>query len=137
MVTIMSEEKPTQFDIIKGLNASFKEEIKSPTDLIMEKAKESGVLPGRQRPKMVGDKLNLDAALPTIPPLEIDGYKLQRTNIPHMDALTVVMYILATEFADNPRIKAVLDQINFNFHDLEGKVIYPPQKTKQKKKKRD
>ncbi len=132
----MSEEdKTTKFDIIKNLNSSFKEELKNPTDLIMEKAKDAGVIPGRQRP-VVGSKLNLDAALPQIAPLEIDGFKLQRTNIPHMDALTVVMYVLATEFADNPRVRGILNQINFQFKDLEGKVIFPQPTTSKKKKRK-
>lgn len=131
----MADEKVNQFDIIKNLNATFKEEIANPTDLIMEKAKEAGVMPGRPKAKVVGDKLNLDAALPQIPPLEIDGYKLNRTNIPHLDALTVVMYILATEFSKNPRVREVLDQINFQFSDLEGKRIYPQPVQKQKKRR--
>lgn len=131
----MSEEKkPTQFDIIKGLNASFKEEIANPTDLIMDKARQSGVMPGR--PRTVGDKLNLDAALPQIPPIEIDGYKLPRTNIPQMDALTVLMFLMATEFSKNPRIKSVLDQIGFRFPDINGNLIYPKPSTKKTKKKR-
>lgn len=132
----MSDDKISQFDIIKGLNSSFKEELANPTDLIMNKAKEAGVIPGRPTPKVVGDKLNLDAALPEIPPLEIDGFKLNRTNIPHLDALTVVMYLLATEFANNARVRDVLDQINFQFVDLTGKRIYP-KPVQNKKKKRD
>lgn len=135
----MSEEKkPSQFDIISGLNATFKEEMANPTDLIMEKAKQSGILPGRQRP--VGDKLDFDKALPPIAPLEVNGFKLQRTNIPQMDALTVLMFIMATEFAKNPKIRRILNQIQFQFKDLEGRSIFPvldePVKAKTKKKRR-
>lgn len=126
------------FELIKGLNASFKEEMGNPTDLIMDKAKEAGVLPGRRSPqvKAVGDKLNLDAALPQIPPIIVDGYKLQRTNIPHLDALTVIMYIVATEFANSPRIRSILDQIKFQFADLEGNQIYPKIATTKKANKK-
>ena len=133
------EQKPkvTAFDVVQSLNASFKEELKNPTDLIMDKARTAGVLPGQRKPP-VGDKLNFDAALPQIPPIVIDGYELPRTNIPQMDALTVLMYIMAQELSNNPRIKSIFDQIQFKFQDAKGNVIFPkPQQPKAKLKKRN
>lgn len=136
------EKKPvSSIEIARALNSSFKEETASVQDLIMEQAKKAGVLPGRQAPQVrsagqVGDKLNLDAALPKIPPIEINGYQFPRTNIPQMDALTVLMVILATEFSRNKRIRSILDQIQFTFADLNGNILYPPQRQEKRAKKR-
>jgi hypothetical protein len=143
----MSEEekKPvSSIDIARALNSSFKEESTSVQDLIMEQAKKAGVMPGgKSMPHVrsaaqVGDKLNLDSALPKIPPIEINGHELPRTNIPQMDALTVIMFLLATEFSRNKRIRSILDQIQFSFADMNGNKLYPPpHKTRQTKKNRN
>lgn len=105
-------------DIIKTLNKSAQIDTSNQTSLVQavlsEKTKE-GQLP----------------VPPTAPPMvktvAVDGYVLPQ------DAFTIVMYILSTVLADNPKIKKILDQFEFRFHDVNGKVVYPKEKKRKKK----
>jgi hypothetical protein len=108
----------------------------TPADLIKEQVEKGGLLAGRNpntvvqaaSPKKDGVEL---PRLNQLPPILIDGHEFKRTNIPHLDAITVIMYIVGEVLSDDPRIKDILRQIEFTFPDANGKLVYPKQSKRQ------
>lgn len=70
------------------------------------------------------------------PTVRIDGYDLPITNIPTIDAVTIMMYVFSTVFSKNPEVESILKQSGFKFPDANGNIIYPPQKAKKTKKRK-
>lgn len=106
--------------------------IETPTDLIKEAVEKNKLLIGKG-PQQVASAgkpqpKTGDIELPSIPPppnIVIDGHEFVRTNIPQLDAVTVLMYIVAQVLSDDPRIASILKQLEFKFPDNAGNLIYP------------
>lgn len=115
----------------------------TPTDLIKEQIDKNKLLVGKgpqqvqAAPKVAGTKEDLTLpALPPPPNIVIDGHEFKRSNIPHLDAITIIMYIVGEVLSDDPRIESILKQVQFQFPDNAGNLIFPkPAKTRTRKAK--
>jgi hypothetical protein len=135
------------FKLAAGLNRSVPNPTEKPLDLIKEQIEKNKLFVGKGEQKVVADgnvlntegvkDFNLPDIKDMVPPIVIDGHKFRRTNIPTMDALTVLLYIVSTVLAkDDPRIADILEQVEFKLPDIEGNIIFPVKKTKKAKAKR-
>lgn len=108
----------------------------TPTDLIKEAVEKNKLMIGKgpQQVQSATGKVapskpaKDDLELPKLPPppnIVIDGHEFVRTNIPQLDAVTVLMYIVAEVLSDDPRIASILKQLEFKFPDNAGNIIYP------------
>ena len=105
-------------DLIKSLNKSTNVDTSNQTSLVQ------AVMSERIKD---GNSPIPPTAQPMVKTMAVDGYVLPQ------DAFTVVMYILSTVLADNPKIEKILNQFEFKFHDVNGKLVYPIQKKRKKK----
>ena len=62
------------------------------------------------------------AATPTPP--QIPTVKIGKHEI-HADAQTFLMYLVATEFSKNKRIRKILKEAKFSFRDVNGVQLFP------------
>lgn len=132
------------FNIAANISKSMPTPGDTPTDLIKEQVEKGKLLVGKGRlevqpntERLVEEKKK-DAELPPLPPLPpivIDGHEFRRTNIPHLDAMTVMMYIMSELAETNSKIASILDQVKFQFPDNAGNLIYPRVKKAKRKAK--
>jgi len=135
-------ENPTSQIIHKladGMTKMTPQPMDSPTDLIKEQIEKSKFLPGRSPNQVVTaaknekDGVELPRLNP-LPPIVIDGHEFKRTNVPTLDAITVLMYIVSKVLSNNPRIDSILRQVQFQFPDNSGVFVYPRSVKKQQRK---
>lgn len=113
--------------------------LETPADLIKEQIEKNKLLIGKgpQQVAAAGKKKD-DIELPPpppIPPIIIDGHEFHVSNNQYLDAVLVLMYILAEVLSDNPRVTDILNQFKFSFSDNKGNRIFPKApKTKKTKK---
>lgn len=131
------------FNLAANLSKTVPNPTETPTDLIKEQIEKGKLLVGKgrlevqpntERPKE-DKKVGELPPLPELPPIVIDGHEFRRTNIPHLDAMTVMMYIFSELAETNPTIASILDQVKFSFPDNAGNLIYPRVKKAKRKAK--
>ncbi len=143
----MAKGKPSEdplFKLAVGINAAMQKPDEKPVDLIQEQIDKNKLLigkgpqevvsaPGTEKPK----DINLPNVEDMVPPIIIDGHKFRRTNVPTLDALTVLMYIVSEVLSEDERVADILRQVEFRFPDNDGNLIFPrkDKKTKANKSK--
>lgn len=142
----MAKGKPSEdplFKLAVGMNQAMQKPTEKPMDLIQEQIDKNKLLIGKGPQEVVADKSgekSKDIKLPDVqdmvPPIVIDGHKFRRTNVPTMDALTVLMYIVSEVLADDERVADILRQVEFKFPDNDGNLIFPRKEKKTKAKRR-
>lgn len=126
--------------LAEGISRNVPQPNETPTDLIMEQAEKNKLLIGKG-PQQIqaasatpsSDKVDLPSM--PVPVITIDGHEFRAWNHPQMDAVTVLMYLMVSLFADNKDVQRILGSINFEWKDKNGKKIYPAENKKPVKKR--
>ena len=118
--------------LISGLNSvDLTNSSKSPVEQIVEARRNSGQTPPQPLPGAQG---STGAPVP-VGKVEVGGYTFPIFKEKYFNTMTLMLYIFSTVIAKkNPEVDKILKDFHFSFPDMYGKMVYPRDRVKKKKK---
>jgi len=117
--------------MVSGLNTvDLHNSNKSPVEQIVAHRQNAGQTPPQQLP---GQQAPGQPA--PVGKVEVGGYTFPLFADSYLNTMTLMLYIFSTVIAKkNPEVDQILKDFKFRFPDMHGKLVYPRDAVKKKKK---
>ncbi|MEE9214899.1 MAG: hypothetical protein V3U54_08915 [Thermodesulfobacteriota bacterium] len=118
-------------NLVSGLNSvDLHNSNKSPVEHIVEARRNAGQSP----PQPLPGQQPAGGPVP-VGKVEVDGYTFPIFSEKYFNTMTLMLYIFSTVIAKkNPEVDKILKDFHFRFPDMHGKLVYPRDEVKKKKK---
>jgi len=122
-------------NLVSGLNSvDLNNSNKSPVEQIVEERRKAGQSPPQSLPGQVAGQAIPGQPTP-VGKVEVGGYTFPIFADSYLNTMTLMLYIFSTVIAKkNPEVDQILKDFKFRFPDMHGKLVYPRDAVKKKKK---